>query len=107
MATIYIFLKEESKSSILHNESKLASVPVAHSVFIKETYESMEMLLTKIKYTEHKWAISGDLKVVSLLLGQQSGFTKFPCFFCEWDSRDTESHWIKKDMAEETRMDCW
>ncbi|GBO16541.1 hypothetical protein AVEN_150121-1 [Araneus ventricosus] len=88
--------KRSLKAVLLHNESKLASVPVAHSVFMKETYESMEMLLTKIKYTEHKWAICGDLKVIGLLLGQQSGFTKFPCFICEWDSRDRESHWIKK-----------
>ena len=56
----------------------------------------MEMLLTKIKYTEHMWAICGDLKVIGLFLGQHSGFTKFPCFICEWDSRDRESHWIKK-----------
>ncbi|GBN35087.1 Tau-tubulin kinase 1 [Araneus ventricosus] len=88
--------KRSLKAFLLHNESKLASVPVAHSVFMKETYESMEMLLTKIKYTEHKWAICGDLKGIGLLLGQQSGFTKFPCFICEWDSRDRESHWIKK-----------
>ena len=29
--------------------------------------------------------------------GQQSGYTKFPCFLCEWDSRDKANHWIKRD----------
>ena len=28
-----------------------------------------------------------DLKMVNFLLGQQSGFTKYPCFLCMWDSR--------------------
>ena len=32
-----------------------------------------------------------------MLLGQQSGFTKYPCFMCEWDSRDRINQWIKRD----------
>jgi len=32
-----------------------------------------------------------------MILGQQSGFTKFPCFLCLWDSRDRESHYVKTD----------
>ncbi|GFW45593.1 uncharacterized protein TNCV_3245311 [Trichonephila clavipes] len=27
--------------------------------------------------------------------GQQSGYTKFPCFLCEWDSRDRK-HYVKQ-----------
>ena len=54
------------------------------------------MLLTETKYTEHKWAICGDLKITGLLLEQQSKFTKFPCFIYECDCRDRESLWIKK-----------
>ena len=38
-----------------------------------------------------------DFKVLNLLLGQQSGFTKYPCFMCEWNSRDRINHWIKHD----------
>ena len=30
----------------------------------------MKMLLTKIKYDEHKWMVCGDLKVLSIMLGQ-------------------------------------
>jgi hypothetical protein len=36
------------------------------------------------------------LKVILMLLGQQSGYTKFPCFICEWDSRDRKQRYIKK-----------
>ena len=34
--------------------------------------------------------------MVSFLLGQQKGLTKFPCFFCMWNSRDRENHWTRK-----------
>ena len=32
-----------------------------------------------------------------MLLGQQSKFKKYPCFMCEWDSRDRINHLIKRD----------
>src|SRR5215469_8872090 len=44
----------------------------------------------------HKWKICVDLKVIALLLGLQLGYTKFPCFLCEWDSRDKAHHYVKK-----------
>jgi hypothetical protein len=40
--------------------------------------------------------ICGDLEVLSMLLEQQSGYTKYPCFFCEWDSRAKSQHWTQK-----------
>ena len=51
----------------------------------------------KINYSEHNWFICGDLKIITLLLGQQSGYTKFPCFLCEWDSRDRNLHCVQKE----------
>ena len=71
-------------------------MPVAHSVHMKETYENLNILLQKINYTAHAWMLCGDLKVVYMFLGQQKGFTKFPCFICEWDSRTRDLHWSKK-----------
>jgi hypothetical protein len=35
--------------------------------------------------------------MVNFLLGQQSGYTKYPCFICLWDSRADDQHWEKKD----------
>jgi len=32
-----------------------------------------------------------------MILGQRSGFTKYPGFLCLWDSRDRSNHYIKKD----------
>jgi hypothetical protein len=66
----------------------LKVVPLDHTANLKETYESMKLLLGKIKYSEFKWKLCGDLKVVALLLGMQLGYTKYCCFLCKWDSRD-------------------
>jgi hypothetical protein len=51
------------------------------------------MVLEKIKYHEHEWQICGDLKVIGLLLGQQRGYIKYPCFLCEWDSKAMDKYW--------------
>lgn len=89
--------KRSLKGVLLNNGNKYASIPVAHSVHLKETYENLANVLVKINYSEHNWFICGDLKIITLLLGQQSGYTKFPCFLCEWDSRDRNLHWVQKE----------
>lgn len=71
----------------------LATVSVAHSVYLKESYDNLKFVLQKIKCIEHKWLICGDLKIIFMLLGQQQGYTKFPCYICEWDSRACDKHW--------------
>jgi len=80
--------KVSLKVVLLHNGNKFLSVPLARAANIKESYESMKLLLGKIKYDEFMWKLCGDLKVVALLLGMQLGYTKYCCFLCEWDSRD-------------------
>jgi len=61
------------------------------------------LILNKIKYSDHAWTICRDLKVVSMLLGQ-GGNTKYPCFLCEWDSRDRAKHWTKKVWPKRTSL---
>ena len=83
--TEWRFFIDSSKASIkcvlLHNGNRYASIPIGHSVHLKETYENMKLLLTKIKYDEHKWMLCGDLKVLSMLLGQQEGVYQIPMLF--------------------------
>ena len=43
---------------------------------MKESYESMKLLLGKFKYDEFKRKLCGDLKVVTLLLELQLDYTK-------------------------------
>jgi len=74
------------KEVLLHNGNRFPSVPLAHAANMKESYESMKLLLGKIKYDVFKWKLFVDLKVVALLLGMQLEYTKYYCFLCEWDS---------------------
>jgi len=77
---------------------------LAHAANMKESYESMKLLLAKIKYDEFKWKLCGDLKVVALLLGMQLGYTKYCCFLCEWDSRDKKNHCVNKLWPKRTSL---
>lgn len=46
-----------------------------------------------------------DLKMVNFLLGHQSGYAKYPCFLCLWDSRDKTHLWVRKDWLQRENMD--
>jgi hypothetical protein len=49
--------------------------------------------------------ICGDLKVLCMLVGQQSGYTKYPCFMCEWDSRARSQQWEQKHWTPRTSLE--
>ena len=89
--------KRSLKCVLLHNSNQFASVPLAHSTSLNEKYDLVKHVVEKISYCQHEWNICVDLKMVNFLLGQQFGFTKYPCFLCMWDSRDRSQHYIKKD----------
>ena len=89
--------KRSLKCVLLRNSNRFASVPLAHSTTLKEKYEAMKYVLEQIRYDQHEWDICVDLNMVNLLLGQQSGFSMYPCFMCMWDSRDRAQHYMKND----------
>ena len=89
---------------LLHSGNKFHSVPLTHAANMKENYESMKLLLGKIKYDKFKWKLCADLKVVALLLGMQLGYTKYRCFLCEWDSRDKKNHYVNKLWPKRTLL---
>ena len=74
--------KVSLKVVLLHNGNRFPSIPLAHAANMKESYESMKLLLGKIKYDEFKWKLCGDFKVVALFLLMQLCYTKY-CFLCE------------------------
>lgn len=88
--------KRSLKCVLLHNGNVYAAVPIGHSVHLRESHDDIKMIINLIKYEEHNWIICVDLKMVNFLLGQQRGFTKFPCFLCMWDSRARDRHWSMK-----------
>ena len=85
------------KAVLLHIGNNVDSVPVAHSVKLKECYLDMKHLLEVLHYDLHKWKLCGDLKIITILLGLQGGYTKFPCFLCLWDSRTDGQHCLQRD----------
>ena len=46
--------KVSLKVVLLHNGNRFPSIPLAHAATMKESYESMKLLLGKIKYDEFK-----------------------------------------------------
>ena len=64
---------------------------------MKENYNHIEKVLILINYNQHQWPICVDFKMINFLLGQQSGYTKYPCFICLWDSSTKKEHYIRKN----------
>lgn len=88
--------KYSLKAVLLHNGGQKPSIPIAHAVNTKESYESMSELIKLINYKRHNWKVCCDLKVVGFLTGLQGGYTKFCCFLCKWDSRARDQHYLRK-----------
>ena len=53
--------KTSLKAVLLHNGNLLPSVPVGHSVHLKETYDNLKKLLKCINYEQHQWPLCGNL----------------------------------------------
>jgi len=81
---------------LLHNGNIKPSISVGYSILRKETYDTMKILLDILEYPKYNWKICSDMKVVSLLLGLQLGYTKHMCFLCLWNSREDSSHYAVK-----------
>ena len=52
------------KAILLHNTNQWPSIPLDHSVHMKETYENVKILLSALKYTQYNWEVIGDFKMV-------------------------------------------
>ena len=81
------------KGVFLLNGNTFASIPVAHWIHLRETYDSLKHLLHSVNYKAHGWLVCEDFKVTALLRGLQVGYTKMHCFLCEWGSRAQSEQW--------------
>lgn len=77
---------------VLDHGSQYESIPVGKSMNLRKWWENKwwALVLNKIIHADPCWTIYGDLKVISVNLGQQDGCTKYPCFIGDWDRRDKE-----------------
>ena len=74
--------KASLEAVLLNNGNIHPFIPVAHAVQLKETYETMKLLLDAFQYPKYSWKICGGLKVTSLILGLQLDYRKYMCFLC-------------------------
>ena len=72
---------------------------------LKENYENLLNIMGSIQYACHQWYICADLKVVSLLTGLQTGYTKYCCFLCLWVSRATARYYVCKEWPHQKAME--
>ena len=49
--------KQRLKCVLLHVGNKFACVPIGHFMIVKEHYLNVKMVLQKLRYIEHNWAI--------------------------------------------------
>ena len=96
--------KRSLKCVLLHNRNKHESIPLGHSVVLKESYWNIEVVLERLKYCDHQRLIWIDLKMVIFLLGQQGGQTKYFCFLCYWDRGACEMHWVRMQSPSRNTM---
>ena len=51
---------------LFHNTNRFPSFSFSHAANMKESFESMKLLLEKIKCNEFNWKLRGDVKVVAV-----------------------------------------
>ena len=96
--------KRSLKCVLLLNRNIYGCIPIRHSVTMKEEYGNIKLILKRLEYGDHQWLICVDLKMVNSLLGQQGGYTKYPCFLCYWDSTADKDHWVRKEWLSKHRL---
>ena len=65
---------------------------------VKEHYLKVKMVLNKLGYSEHNWAICVYFRMVIFCWDSTEGtLSKYPCFLCYWESRASTRHWVNKN----------
>ena len=69
---------------------------------LEENYTNVKTLVVALKCDQFNWQVIGDFRMVAFLVGLQGGFTKFPYYFCQWDSRYTTAHYHRRIWPKRT-----
>ena len=98
-----LFIDSSSKSLkcvFLHNRNQHPSIPIGHSVQMKEDCENVRFLRESIRYSRYNCQLCGDFKMIGFLKALQGGFTKHSCFLCLSDSRAVTKHYSRREWPE-------
>ena len=69
---------------------------------LEENQTNVKTLLIALKCDQFNWQVIRDFRMVAFLVGLQGGFTKFPCYLCHFDSRDTTAHYHRRMWPKRT-----
>lgn len=94
METFCSFIEKMFKTLLLHDENEHVTVAVWHSVHLKQHNKNFDLILNNILYSDRRWTVYGELKVISKAEGSTEWLNAFPFFFCE--STETENN-IQKE----------
>lgn len=89
--------KSSLKAVLLFTDNTKPPVPVAYGIEMKETYETMQLIINSVQYNNHNWRLCCDLKVVALVTGMQRGWTKHACFLCNWNTHNEGNQYEEHD----------
>ena len=67
--------KARLEAVLLNNGNKKPSIPLTPATALKESHETMELILFLINYSVCNWNICGGLKDIGLFIGTQMGYT--------------------------------
>ena len=79
-----LFIDSSSKSLkavLLYKGNKYSTLPLAHSVHLKETYENVKTVLNVLKYDQYNWEVIGNFKTIAFSMGMQGASRNIPAIF--------------------------
>jgi len=77
------------KAALMYKSNLHPTIPIAYAN-VQENRSSIKEILRLIQYESHGWLIMCDLKVLNFMMGLKSGYAKYPCFYCMFDSRQSQ-----------------
>ena len=77
------------KAALMYKNNLYPTIPIAYGN-VKEDRNAIQKILELINYNCHGWLIMSDLKVLNFIMGLKSGYAKYPCFYCMFDSRQSQ-----------------
>ena len=101
--------RKSFKALLLQNEpdgnKRKPAIPIAESDGMPESYQAIKTVLELLHYDDHQWFVQGDFKVINILTGLKGGGSKYPCYLCNFDSRDYARHFETDQWAPWTEDD--
>lgn len=98
---LFVFAPKMSVNTVLlHNGNKFLSIPVAHAVPIKESYENVCHTLEALKYENHHWHIY--LRVIGCYLACRVNSQIIPVF-CAYGRTVIQNHTTQLHNSQQPR----